>query len=225
MVDPELVDYIRQQSQAGVPAPMLRETLMGAGWAEHDVENALHDVAAGMHPVTAGASIHEDLAQVRGLVAHLASRVQKIEVRLSSAAQPVAGMLDARPSPDETLPAPHRQRSGWLGSLGAAVVLAAVAWFVQTEVAESAKGPAALFISLAAAGVIVFAMAYLRMRRGARSTATALTGLALGLWVLATWHAWATYDLIAWSIALGLGALFLVIAFVMGAWIDRFAEA
>ena len=84
-VDPELISYIRQQTQEGVTAHELRETLMEAGWGELDVDNALHDVAAGLRPVTEGASIHEDLAQVRGMVAHLASRIQKLEARLVGA--------------------------------------------------------------------------------------------------------------------------------------------
>jgi hypothetical protein len=224
MVDPELIDYIRSQSQQGVPAPMLREALMSAGWAEHDIENALHDVAAGMHPVTAGASIHEDLAQVRGLVAHLAGRVQRLEVRLASAGPPVAGMLEARPSPEETLPAPRKRQSGFWKSLSAAVVLAAVAWFVELQVAESTDGPMTLFISLAALGVLSLAFAYRSMRRGARSTATVLTAVALGLWALTTWHAWYTYHYFVWTVALALGILYVVIALVMGVWIERLAK-
>lgn len=224
MVDPELIDYIRSQSQEGVPAPMLRETLMNAGWAEHDIENALHDVAAGMHPITAGASIHEDLAQVRGLVSHLASRVQRLEVRLAAATPPVAGMLEARPSPEETLPAPRRRSGGLWKSLAAAAVLAAIAWFVELQVAESTDSPTALFISLAALGVIALALAYRSMRRGVRATATALTAVALGLWALTTWHVWYTYHSIVWTVALGLGILYLVIALVMGVWIERLAR-
>ena len=224
VTDPELVDYIRAQSALGVPAPMLRETLMGAGWAEHDIENALHDVAAGMHPVTMGASIHEDLAQVRGMVSHLATRVQRLESRLVSADAPPAGMLEARPSPSETLPSPRKGRSGLWSSLGAAAVLAAVAWFVELKVAETTEGPTSLFVSLAAAGILALAMAYRSMRRGARNAATALTALALGLWALATWHAWNTYHYFPWHIALGLGILYVVIALVMGVWVERFAR-
>jgi hypothetical protein len=224
MVDPELIDYIRAQSQQGVPAPMLRESLMEAGWAEHDIENALHDVAAGMRPVTAGASIHEDLAQVRGLVAHLASRVHRLEVRLT-AAMPSAGLLEARPGPDETLPAPRSVGGSGIGkAIAAAVFLAAAAWFVEMRVAASDAVPVRLFVSLAALGVLSIVLAYGTMRRGAHATASALTATALGLWALATWHVWNTYHVVSWGIALALGILYLVIALVMGVWIERLAR-
>ncbi len=109
--DPELITYIRQQTQDGVTAHELRETLMEAGWNELDVDNALHDVAAGLKPVTEGASIHEDLAQVRGMVAHLASRVQKLETRLSAA--PASSTLPAGTDvPARELPRPH-SRGRW----------------------------------------------------------------------------------------------------------------
>lgn len=86
MVPPDLVAYIREQSAQGIPAQSLREALLEAGWGELDVENALHDVAAGMEPLTTGASLHEDVAQVRGMVAHLATRIQRLEARLTAAA-------------------------------------------------------------------------------------------------------------------------------------------
>ena len=96
-VDPDLISYIRRETQNGVTAHELRETLMEAGWNELDVDNGLHDVAAGLRPVTEGASIHEDLAQVRGMVAHLAMRVNSLEARLIQV--PVPAMLPASPVP------------------------------------------------------------------------------------------------------------------------------
>ncbi|HUO75838.1 MAG TPA: hypothetical protein VMU12_02925 [Candidatus Paceibacterota bacterium] len=109
--DPDLIVYIRQQTQDGVTANELRETLMEAGWNEIDVDNALHDVAAGLRPVTEGASIHEDLAQVRGMVAHLASRVKTLETRLAQApAMPMApGLPAGTGSPARELPRGHRR--------------------------------------------------------------------------------------------------------------------
>src|SRR4030042_2229232 len=104
MTVPEMIEYVRQQSQAGVSAQELRETLMAAGWSELDVENALHDVAAGLQPVTIGASIHEDLAQVRGLVAHLTTRVGRLEARLATSA-------NALPQGPEELPSGMAQRN------------------------------------------------------------------------------------------------------------------
>ncbi len=85
MPAPELLDYIREQTRQGLTAQDIRATLMESGWSERDVENAFHDVAAGLEPLTRGASIHEDLAQVRGMVAHLAARVRTLEFRLTAA--------------------------------------------------------------------------------------------------------------------------------------------
>jgi len=159
------------------------------------------------------------------MVAHLATRVQRLEVRVASVDAPAAGMLEARPGPEETLPAPQSPKfGGFLRSLAAAVVLAAVAWFVELQVAEGDSGIIKILISLAAAGVLSLALAYRSMRRGARSAATALTAVALGLWALTTWHAWYTYHYFPWSVALGLGILYLVIALVMGVWIERLSR-
>ncbi len=80
----EIVDYIHTRTQEGASAQELRATLMAAGWHESDIENGLRDVAIGLHPATPGASIHEDLAQVRGMVAHLATRLQGIETTVAS---------------------------------------------------------------------------------------------------------------------------------------------
>ena len=106
-VDSDLITYIRRETQNGVTAHELRETLMEAGWNELDVDNGLRDVAAGLRPVTEGASIHEDLAQVRGMVAHLASRVNTLEIRLTQI--PVPAMLPAMPVPLQ-LPRGHQHR-------------------------------------------------------------------------------------------------------------------
>lgn len=102
----DLVLYIREQTQQGVTAEVLRQKLMEAGWRELDIANALHDVAAGLRPVSEGASIHEDLAQVRGVVAHLATRMKALEVHLASAslALPVGTELPKPPPAPPMLP-------------------------------------------------------------------------------------------------------------------------
>ena len=87
MANPELLSYIHEQTRQGMTAQDIRVALMESGWSERDVENAFHDVAAGLEPLTQGASIHEDLAQVRGMVSHLANRVRTIETRLIAAGQ------------------------------------------------------------------------------------------------------------------------------------------
>jgi hypothetical protein len=111
MPNSQLVSYLQEQTQQGASAQMLRESLMEAGWPELEIDNALHDVAAGLHPATPGASIHEDLAQVRGMVAHLAARVKTLEARL---------LPSEFIGPDHELPAPTRhiaRRIFWIMAL------------------------------------------------------------------------------------------------------------
>lgn len=122
-VDLDLNSYVRQQTQNGVTANELRETLMEAGWAELDIDNALHDVAAGLRPVTEGASIHEDLAQVRGMVAHLASRVKMLETRLVQApVMPPMELTAGTGSPARELPRGRRRLALFLMVVVVAVV-------------------------------------------------------------------------------------------------------
>lgn len=104
--EPELVSYIAQQTRSGLAAVDLRTSLMEAGWSEEEIGNALHDVAAGMEPLTTGVALHEDLAQVRGVVAHLASRIRVLEGRLASTG--LLTMPEALPELPE-LPVPSKQ--------------------------------------------------------------------------------------------------------------------
>lgn len=161
-VDPDLISYIRTQTQEGVTAHELRETLMEAGWSELDVDNGLHDVAAGLKPVTEGASIHEDLAQVRGMVAHLASRVKVLEARLTQV--PMAVPL---PPPPLALPRGHRRLAVALMGLTVAFVgflglLLLRAW--QTSTIES-QTAGALAILLAVFLVVALRILRRRSRR------------------------------------------------------------
>ena len=221
MTVPELVAYIRHQSQAGVSAAQVREDLMATGWSELDVENALHDVAAGLSPVTAGASIHEDLAQVRGLVAHLSSRVGRLEARLSGAAMltepeelPSATMQPAR-----ALPVPRR---GTWGVITGAVVMLAACFGAGTALASVSTAFAGRALITAGAVCLVLAIAawyYVRRNHAWSARYAAAMAVALGAW--SVWLAWNSYALIEWTTASALGVLLLVYLVVAARWIRR----
>jgi len=228
MVPPDLVDYIREQTAAGVPAQDLRATLMGAGWNEHDVENALHDVAAGLEPLTSGASLHEDVAQVRGMVSHLASRVQRLEARLTSAGalSAPAELPAGTGAPDRELPAGHGSGAVMkaVTALAAVAVLATYGRLFQSAVATSDTAPVGLLQGAGLAGVLLLLGAWRLMRRhpwGAQVFAAS----AVTVWAVAVWHAWRTYHYMEASTAGAIGALLLVLLLVIGRWIDRYRRS
>src|SRR4030042_1826830 len=200
MTVPEMIEYVRQQSQAGVSAQELRETLMAAGWTEFDVENALHDVAAGLQPITVGASIHEDLAQVRGLVAHLTARVGRLEARLTNA--PGTPMLT---NPEPALPAPRRH---WWGFLAVSLILVTVCVGMGVTLA----GVTALVVAL-------FGWFFVRHQRAWPARYSAAMAIAIGSW--STWLAWRRFHVIEGTTALAIGVLFLVYLVVVARWLNR----
>lgn len=213
MSNSELVAYIQEQTQQGMSAQLLRESLMESGWHEQDIANAFHDVAAGMHPATPGASIHEDLAQVRGMVAHLASRVGTIEAML-----PTAFI-----GPDHELSAAPKHSAFWrvvsiVGVLGLAVWLGV---YTTDLVSRYALAPLDQTIIAAAMGLVLIlaAIAALMWRR--IWLASVLTASAVALWGADTFIAWRTHYFIGDMVAAGLGALILVIIFVIGIWSSR----
>lgn len=228
MVPPDLVDYIREQTSAGVPAQELRAALMETGWSERDVENALHDVAAGLEPLTSGASLHEDVAQVRGMVSHLASRVQRLEAHLVS-----AGALSAPAELGAGTGAPERELPSGRGSgvvmkaataLAAAAVLATYGRLFQTAVSASDSAPVGLLQGAALAGILLLVGAWRLMRRhpwGAQVFAAS----AAAVWAVAVWHAWRTYHYMEVSTASAIGVLLLVLLLVIGRWVDRYRRS
>ncbi|MEK7637986.1 MAG: hypothetical protein AAB375_00970 [Patescibacteria group bacterium] len=228
MADSELVDYIREQTQQGVTAENLRVSLMEAGWHESDINNALHDVAAGLHPATPGASIHEDLAQVRGMVAHLATRVHSIEATLASTG--ALGMQEQLPSgtlgPDHEISAPKRHH--WFGRTLSLLALIALFGFVGSYasglVAHNALAPLDQLIIAAAAGALLLVCAIIAMRRHSAWTASLLTASALMLWGMDGLISWRAYHYMEWTTAVALGVLLVVIAVVMGSWIRRYSS-
>jgi hypothetical protein len=237
---PELVSYIRQQSQQGVAAPELRVALMEAGWFEADIDNAMHDVAAGLQPVTAGASIHEDLAQVRGMVAHLASRVKILEARLPAGQAGLTGQPapEALPSggglslPKGTIGSERELVQGrgsrWLerfvGVLADVVVLAFVGWYLAAQVARNDAMPVGLFATVGIIAAGVFTVAYHFMRRRRAWVANLMAASAIALWSIIVWHAWQTYHVLGGQTAIGLYVLLFVLLVVMGRWIERLSR-
>lgn len=224
---PELITYIRQQTQEGVPAQELRVALMEAGWNELDIENALHDVAAGLQPVTAGASIHEDLAQVRGMVAHLAARVKVLEARLVG--QTPGEPLTLAPG---IIGAERELVSGRRGStavkvasaIADVIILLFVGWYLAIEVARNDAMPVGLFAALGIIGAVLLAAGYRFMRSHRAWVANLLAASSIALWSIIVWHAWQTYHLLENQTAIGLYVLLFVLLVVMGRWIDRLSR-
>jgi hypothetical protein len=223
MVSPDLIQYIREQTQDGVPAQDLRVALMESGWAERDVDNALHDVAAGLRPVTEGASIHEDLAQVRGMVAHLASRVRTLEAHLTNVGQ-VAELPAGTIGPERELTV---GRTGSVigrvfGVFFTMALLAALVFYSIPYVLAHPQPQWVVMQGTILAGLFLLLWAYRAMKRGASLMAHLTLILAVGAWATVSWYAWRSYHLMEWSTALGLGVFLLVLWGVMRRWIKRY---
>ncbi len=227
MLDSELVDYIQEQTQQGVTAQDLRVSLMEAGWHESDINNALHDVAAGLHPTTPGASIHEDLAQVRGMVAHLATRVHSIEATLAS----VGGRATQEQLPSGTL-GPEREISApkqyhWFGHtvmlLGLIALFGFVGSYTTDLVTRYSFTPPNQLVIAAVVGALLLLGAMMAMRRHRIWTASLLTASAVTLWGMDGLISWRVYHYMEWTTAAALGVLLVVIAVVAGTWIARYS--
>jgi len=231
---PELVDYIRTQTQEGVTAEDLRFSLMEAGWLENDIDNALHDVAAGLHPATPGASIHEDLAQVRGMVAHLASRVKGVEAQLASfTGRPVQASLPTQSQlPTEFIAADHELsapsgRGTFFHIISLVITVAlsvGVGVYATQLVNRNALAPLDHLLIAAALGVFLLIASVVYMKRGKAWAASLLAAGGLALCGTDVFISWRVYHYMEWSVALGLALLFVVIAVVLGRWIVRLAR-
>lgn len=219
MPHPDLAVYIREQTQQGVSAAALRETLMESGWREVDIENAFHDVAAGLSPVTMGASIHEDLAQVRGMVAHLAGRVRTVEAQLTSAGLlPMQGELSGGSlAPEHALAAPQLHWGRFmLWLLGVSAILMLGGFQLMRLVATGALSvPMALVIpSGVAAGMALAGFFAIRARK--LGAAIVWWASAIGSWAVVAGVAWRGAHILEWTTALALGVLLIVLAGVVG---------
>lgn len=228
MSDSDLVDYIQEQTQQGVSARDLRILLMEAGWHESDINNALHDIAAGLYPATPGASIHEDLAQVRTVVAHLATRIHSIEATLvSTGVMPVQGQLPSGTlGPDHEISAPQAHHR--FGRAAMLVVLIALfgylGSFSTALVARHSLSPVDQLTIAAATAALLLVWAIVAMRRRSVWTAMLLTASAVTLSAMVGLISWRVYNYMEWTTAAALGALLFVFALVAGVWIQRYSR-
>lgn len=230
----ELIDYIKTQTQEGVSAQELRVALMEAGWHEVDIENGLHDVAAGLRPATPGSSIHEDLAQVRGMVAHLAVRIKDVEKTIASLASdptmqalPTQGLLPStyigaerelmvRHSPSRL----YRVMSAILTMLCSV----SVAQYGASLVHREAVALQDYHIMIGAFGILVLILSVVFLRQGRAWLATLLSFGVLIVWAFDVDMAWRTYHSLDQSVAIALWVLFVVIAGVIRRWSIRLAR-
>jgi hypothetical protein len=231
MPDADLVAYIQDQTAEGVTAEALRESLMSAGWHELDVENAFHDVAAGLHPATPGASIHEDLAQVRGMVAHLANRIRGLEATLASVAgiraQAQLPTQAAIPStfigPDHELPPPHT--TSWMGRFFALCIAIAGMGTLGAVMGVRMMGrevfPFDEMVLFGASAAFLMVVAVVAMRRHHPWTAILLSAIAASTWLTQIGIAWWLFSAMSATVAAALCALVLVVVCVMGVWTER----
>jgi hypothetical protein len=215
VTSPELTIYVSEQTRQGVPAEVLRQSLMESGWHERDIANALHDVAAGLSPLTEGASLHEDVSQVRSMVSVLAARVKTIEATLASAGSlPMQKELSA--------PKPHHS----LASIIVGIVLwIALGWYAVGLATNDPIPKSDRTIIIAALGAGLFIIGYTAMRMRRPWMAALLAGAAISLWSVTAWLSWSVQHAMEWSTALALGVFLFVLAFVMGRWIDRFTRS
>ncbi len=226
MVYSELVTYLKEQTQQGVPADVLRQVLMEAGWRELDIENGLHDVAAGLVPLTEGVSLHEDVSQVRTMVAHLASRVRALEARLTiGEALPMQAELPSGTiGPERELTAGHRRHLVWktVSVLVVFALFASIGFYMRLS--DIRIAPLNQLAVAVLVGGVSLGAGVIAMRRHHAWIASLGTAIAVSAWTLTTYVSWQTYHSIEWTTAGAIGVFLLVLAVVMGRWIDRLSH-
>jgi|GEM_PF-4326615 len=230
----ELVDYIREQTREGVAAQDIRVELLSAGWLENDIENGLHDVAAGMYPITKGASIHEDLAQVRGMVAHLATRLKGLEATIatfvSSSSTPSLRAQAQLPSAfigaDHEL-AMRKPPNKVLRTIAFLLDLILSIQFVlywSNQVEQKSLAIQDFHVIVIASLVMLAISSIILLHRRSIWSATLLAGSALALGATEVILSWQTYQSIGTMVALALLALFVVSAIVFRRWSVRLSH-
>jgi hypothetical protein len=222
MAHQDINDYVTGQIAQGVPAKIVKDALLGAGWLEADADNAIRDAAAGTAPAHL-TSLQDDLQHVRHAVNELDQRVQRIEGRLAVVG-PGEGTLETGfIGPDHELdagePGVHRNLI-----IGAFAVLFFVAGYLgMMLISTETLTPVTRVWVEAALGCAVGIAGFIVGRQGRRVMANVMTGIGLALVSLATVGAWYLLYL-DWTIALALGALFVTLALVLGRFYDRWAK-
>ncbi|MBP6886066.1 MAG: hypothetical protein KBC02_02380 [Candidatus Pacebacteria bacterium] len=233
MPSSELIDYIRSQTQEGASLATIRADLVAAGWPSNDVDDGVHAVASDLHPLTPGASIHEDLAQVRGVVAYLSARLKTAEdtvARLTAATTHNAlGMQSSLPSswigPERELGAPHRGSilRAFASLLALCLGIGSVTYgvqLVQREIVYRSDfsiilGACVLFSGIAAVFVA---------RRGSGYLSRALSLLTISLGLTYVYFLWASFTVVGIRGALAAMALSLSYALWMHRMSKRYEE-
>lgn len=222
MANPDLVSYIREQTHQGVSAHVLREALLEIGWREGDIDNAFHDVAAGLQPLTTGVALHEDLAQVRGMVTHLAHRVQRIETTLTTS--PVTHAPQALAAP-HVLPAarPHHAEGRRADPLRffISIIIALGGGFYLSLAAPGIATSQLIGAGMLGLGLLFGALVVMRRHSW---LASLLTGSSIALLLMVTQALWRVQHLIEMQTVVALGLLWVVVVIVMERWIRRFEQ-
>lgn len=224
MAFPELISYISEQTQQGIPAQVLREALLESGWREYDIENAFHDVAAGLNPLTEGASLHEDVSQVRSMVTHLAARIKNLEAVLASAG--VLPMQSELPAglgdPSRTLSSAQNPRGALvIAFLSVGLISVVASWLAMAVFIRQSLAPFDQATIAEGIGVASLIIGLVMMRMRYAWSAALWVGTSIVVWATTIWLAWRDYQAMEWTTALALGVLLIVLALVVGRRIDR----
>lgn len=225
MPSSELIDYIRSQTQEGASLATIRADLVAAGWQLVDVDDGFHAVASDLHPLTPGASIHEDLAQVRGVVAYLSARLKSAEdtVALLTAATShnALGVQSSLPSswigPERELGAPPRAGSihrAFASLLALCLGIGSVAYgiqLVQREIVYRSDFSIMLGACILFSGIAAIFVA----RRGSGYLSRALSLLTISLGLTYVYYLWVSFDAIGIRGVTTVMALSLAYAFWM----------
>ena len=222
MAHQELSEYVTEQIAQGVPAQIIKEALLSAGWMQADADNALRDAAAKSSPV-ALTSFKDDLVRVRHAVNSLDVRVKSIESRLAVAG-PGEGMLESGViGPDHELPPGTPWYRTAAPVVGFVTLFFVFGYLGMMLISRESLTPLNRIWVEAALGAGIAVGGFFAGRSGHRSMANVMTGIGLALFSLATVGAWYVHYL-DWSVALALGALFVTLALVLGRFYDRWAS-
>lgn len=225
----ELDAYVTEQILQGIEAQTIKESLLGIGWKEIDVDNALRDVAADAVP-TGAVSVHDDMLRMRSAVNELNKRVHLLEARLASsssdsdsvekhtAAFPVEAVSAQAQAPVRGA-SPSRRIVTYAGL---AVLFALIGYAGMASIFQDSVTPVSRIWAQVVVGGVLASAGFVTGRMKKRTMANFLTGTGLALVALATVGAWYVHYM-GWSVAVALGALLVTLALVMGRFYDQWA--
>lgn len=212
----ELDVYVAEQITQGIDAQTIKYALLGAGWLEADVDNALRDVAADAIPKMA-ASDHDDLVRVRHALNTLDQRVTSLETQLVASSE--ATLPSGTISHDMGLAMPtHRVRRVlmWLGLAGVFVLIGYVG---MASIFQDSITPISRIWAEATIGIVLAGAGFISGRVRKHGAANVLTGTGLAFVSLATVGAW-YLNYMDWTVAVAMGGLLITLALVLGRFYD-----